>query len=408
VTDVDELINPMTGDWDVELVKELFWEEDQQIILAIPVFEGRDNILAWHFDKHGKFSVRSAYKICRDDFIKNSNCKAAQGGSRQQVDPIWKKIWSLNCPNKVKHFLWRMAHDSQPLRCKLVHRGMEIDPCCPVCGRDNEDGGHLFFKCKLAKQVWNLLALEDRRQRLAAQFSAMEAVSVILSEKEEMATLMVITLWSLWTNRNAFREEGRGRRAEELARAIRIYANETSQSQCAPKPHNSVSRVKWSKPPEDFLKLNCDGSFIKETRAGSWGFLIRDHDGDVVLTGRGKINNALSAFHSELIACLQGVQVASDLGIGKLILETDALNVQQAVQAKGFDTRPEGGLIEELKSLARSNFNAFVCNFLGRDGNRAAHALAALGYSCIEGEALITSTIPDDVFVIVSDDLSAE
>jgi hypothetical protein len=40
--------------------------------------------------------------------------------------------------------------------------------------------------------------------------------------------------------------------------------------------------------------------------------------------------------------------VASDLGISELILETDALNIQQAVQAKGFDTRPEGGLIEEL------------------------------------------------------------
>jgi hypothetical protein len=98
----------------------------------------------------------------------------------------------------------------------------------------------------------------------------------------------------------------------------------------------------------------------------------------------------------------------SDSSIGKLILETDTLNVQQAVQAKGFDTRPEGGLIEKLKSLARSNFIAFVCNFLGRDGNRAAHALAGLGYSYIEGEALITSTIPDDVFVIVSDDLSAQ
>jgi hypothetical protein len=109
----------------------------------------------------------------------------------------------------------------------------------------------------------------------------------------------------------------------------------------------------------------------------------------VVLIGRGKINNALSAFHSELIACLQGVQVASDLGIGKLILETDALNVQQVVQAKDFDIRPEGGLIEELKSLARSNFNAFVCNFLGRDGNRAAHVLAGLGYNCIEGEVLV-------------------
>jgi hypothetical protein len=53
------------------------------------------------------------------------------------------------------------------------------------------------------------------------------------------------------------------------------------------------------------------------------------------------------------------------MGIDKVIMETDALNVQQTVQVQGFDTRPEGGLIEELKSLARSNFNAFVCNFLG-------------------------------------------
>jgi ribonuclease HI len=166
--------------------------------------------------------------------------------------------------------------------------------------------------------------------------------------------------------------------------------------------------VKWSKPSEGFLKLNCDASFIQETMAGSWGFLIRDHDGDVVMTGQGKINNALSAFHIELIACLQGVQVVSNLGIGKLILEIDALNVQQAVQAQGFDILPEGGLIEELKSLTWFNFNVFVYNFLGRDGNRAAHALAGLGYSCIEGEALITSTIPDDVFVIVTDDLSVE
>ena len=60
MTDVDELVDPVTGDWDVEMVKDLFWEEDQQVILAIPVFEGHDNLLARNFDKHGKFSVRSA------------------------------------------------------------------------------------------------------------------------------------------------------------------------------------------------------------------------------------------------------------------------------------------------------------------------------------------------------------
>lgn len=42
ITDVDELICPVTGTWDEELVKELFWEEDYKLILALPVSEGRD------------------------------------------------------------------------------------------------------------------------------------------------------------------------------------------------------------------------------------------------------------------------------------------------------------------------------------------------------------------------------
>lgn len=35
--DVVELIDPMTGSWDAQLVRDTFWEEDARIILAIPV-----------------------------------------------------------------------------------------------------------------------------------------------------------------------------------------------------------------------------------------------------------------------------------------------------------------------------------------------------------------------------------
>jgi hypothetical protein len=58
--------------------------------------------------------------------------------------------------------------------------------------------------------------------------------------------------------------------------------------------------------------------------------------------------------------------------------------------------------------LARLNFSVFECKCLGRTSNRAAHVLVDLGYGCIEGEALISSSILDDVFVIVADDLSVE
>lgn len=149
LTDVDELMNPKTGGWDVELVNEIFWEEDANLILALPIHEERDNLLAWHFDEHGLFSVRSAYKICRAKFLRSSTRGGDQGGSSGNLDPVWDRIWKLRCPNKVKHFLWRFTHNSHPLRSNLARRGMKLDTKCPVCERFIEDGAHLFSKCKL-------------------------------------------------------------------------------------------------------------------------------------------------------------------------------------------------------------------------------------------------------------------
>jgi hypothetical protein len=65
---------------------------------------------------------------------------------------------------------------------------------------------------------------------------------------------------------------------------------------------NSLHDVKWRRPPNGVLKLNCDASFQAEESTGSWSFIIRDHDGDVMMTGKGRLNFVLSAFQAELIA----------------------------------------------------------------------------------------------------------
>jgi hypothetical protein len=44
---------------------------------------------------------------------------------------------------------------------------MKIEERCATCNSVGEDGGHLFFKCKVAKQVWGLLNLEMERSELA-------------------------------------------------------------------------------------------------------------------------------------------------------------------------------------------------------------------------------------------------
>lgn len=44
------------------------------------------------------------------------------------------------------------------------------------------------------------------------------------------------------------------------------------------------------------LKLNCDASFVLGSAKGSWGFVIRDSDGDVVSVDRVKVEHVLFFF----------------------------------------------------------------------------------------------------------------
>ncbi|KAE8820840.1 hypothetical protein D1007_01153 [Hordeum vulgare] len=64
-TKVQELLDPYTGNWDIELVHDLFWAVDVSLILAIPVKTDIEDDWAWSCDPKGIFSVKSAYKLQR-------------------------------------------------------------------------------------------------------------------------------------------------------------------------------------------------------------------------------------------------------------------------------------------------------------------------------------------------------
>ena len=55
---VSELVDPSTGDWDVQLVRDTFLEEDARIILAILLTSAWENSLAWHYDPRGMYVLR--------------------------------------------------------------------------------------------------------------------------------------------------------------------------------------------------------------------------------------------------------------------------------------------------------------------------------------------------------------
>ncbi|KAL0416485.1 UNVERIFIED_CONTAM: hypothetical protein Slati_3480400 [Sesamum latifolium] len=61
---VSDLINPVSSEWDVGKVQELFWPLDTDVIVGIPLsYTGEHDLLDWHYSSNGMFSVRSAYHL---------------------------------------------------------------------------------------------------------------------------------------------------------------------------------------------------------------------------------------------------------------------------------------------------------------------------------------------------------
>lgn len=400
-TRVSDLMNPATGDWDTDLVHDMFWEEDAKLI--------RENEIAWHYDKKGCFSVRSAYKVFRNGIIRSNRRQSGSTSSNtgNSGDSLWTKIWNLKVPGKIKHFLWRVAHNSQALRRNLHHRGMDINTKCLLyCQCSDEDGGHLFFKCKLVKPVWRELCLEKERAELKAISTAQKVVEYVLEAKEETQIKIAVLMWSWWSERNGVREGDMPRSAASIAHCVAVYTLEILKVFLQQKERAIVSRKRWCKPNEGILKINCDAAFCERGRNGGWGYVIRDADGDVVSAGRGRLDHVIDSFQAEVIACLQGLQAAVELGIGRAIVESDALQVIQACTSTTYDLSSAGNLISELLHAAHVNFQSLQFVYIPRSCNKVADTLAALGSLCGDEAETVVPVLPSCIRVLVANDLA--
>jgi hypothetical protein len=117
---VSDLIEPTTKMWNEDLIRKIFYPPDAEHILQIklPFFSGED-YLAWHYEKSGLFTVKSAYRLAMDR--KGRNNVAGVGNKNAGERELWNMIWKADVPPKVRVFGWKLATNTlgvQDLRCK--------------------------------------------------------------------------------------------------------------------------------------------------------------------------------------------------------------------------------------------------------------------------------------------------
>ncbi|GJN00674.1 hypothetical protein PR202_ga17870 [Eleusine coracana subsp. coracana] len=377
---VADLINPATGEWDRELIEDIFWEEDRQNILAIPLNSYIEETLAWHFDNKGLFSVKSAYHVLQDEQVRDAKKQRGESSvMRVQSVPQklnWVKLWSLPYTPKLKQFMWRLGHNSLPLRKNIERRGMEIDTLCPMCHRLDEDGGHCFLKCKMVKKCWQQMNMEGIRLELLKLSSATEVVQTILDLEEKSRLQTITLLWAWWDSRNKTNAGEKMRMTQEV-----IYMAMNAVSDVSIMKHTATMRVpkikkRWIPPPIELLKINFDAAFFADSKSGGWGFIVRDHDGDVIMAGAGKLNAVQDALCAEAHAGLIALQFAGANGMSRIQLETDSTCLAAALTSTDYDQGVGGTIFKEIREYIDLQFDVVRILSAPRLCNSVAHELA--------------------------------
>lgn len=232
----------------------------------------------------------------------------------------------------------------------------------------------------------------------------MDKLAALTAEKQ---TLIATLMWNWCCERNTRREEGKERQCEELVWIIKHQASEFCNLQVALKREASMPVKRWTPPAEEWVKINVDGSYRAVELTGGWGAVLRDHVGEVVSCAAGFLPNIQNALHAEVLAPEAGLRLASELGILKVVLETDALLLKEALEEEGINFSSLGVVIDRLKAFICSQFMEYKIEHCPRLCNQVAHALAAKGTLMAGVPDCVSDGCDPCVALLVASDLAS-
>lgn len=78
-----------------------------------------------------------------------------------QQNGVWKSIWGLESPPKMKHFLWKACKNILLVKERLLHRHICSSASCSICEDPSESILHALFDCPRAKTLWEPSTLHE-------------------------------------------------------------------------------------------------------------------------------------------------------------------------------------------------------------------------------------------------------
>ncbi|XP_004298091.1 PREDICTED: uncharacterized protein LOC101303799 [Fragaria vesca subsp. vesca] len=337
---VQELIDEESGEWEQWLLKDLFTDAEAQVIGKIPLsLRGGEDRWMWHFDRKGLYSVRSGYHVARK--VEHMETIASSSSSQGGWGFIWKKVWKVNVPPKVRMHAWRILKEVLPTKWVLKKKGVDLGVECPFCGGDKEDGLHIFKNCGVVNQLWKCSSLTST----PSTHPAMEIKAWLCDMVELMHVkkleVFLYTLWAIWVEQNNIVWRGGCFVPVNVAgwvnNQVDEYIKYHCRTDCTTGKQSRRTHTKWRCPPSGRLKINIDGSFVEVQERGGMGVVVRDNNGDCKAAFARPVHYALSALHAEVEALRAGLLITVQQGWDEVGFESDCVALVKAFQKDDED-----------------------------------------------------------------------
>ncbi|XP_074301146.1 uncharacterized protein LOC141632499 [Silene latifolia] len=192
----------------------------------------------------------------------------------------------------------------------------------------------------------------------------------------------MVACWALWEHRNKVVFEAREvdpcgvvKRIRDVMEEIEGggYVKLSSREDDGVRRRESA-RKGWVVPPEGYVKVNVDAG-VQDGMGVNLGMVCRDGRG-LVLWGATLVLEQLWESHiAEAVAVLEGVKKARRRGHMNIVVESDCLQVVDALRKSRTGRSVFDLVLDDIISL-RSSFNSVIWSFTSRLNNGVAHALA--------------------------------
>jgi hypothetical protein len=172
--------------------------------LKIPLGRLEEDLWAWSAEKHGMYTIKSAYKLLASHYRYTELAKSkVLNSSCAENNPIWRKLWKLKVLPKIKSFWWRVINNYMPVQANLVKRHMKVQTICQDCQAEEETVHHVLVNCIFVRVFWisfrNMFGI--KLPNLHPATWSQDLLDKFFCPQEHQNAILC-GMWAIWMARN--------------------------------------------------------------------------------------------------------------------------------------------------------------------------------------------------------------